>query len=239
MLIKNLENLPEKIDVEALPSYRLAFPAAKDARTGYPCSVELIDSGATYYSEEYAYEYKVIRYLTNYTDPLAYLAHFQKDFYVSIGGRFYKTISDLMIGNILESNNIKFNIGELYVGGYDSDFCLSSTFHLIDKGVVLSISPSPLFDLKLQLDVCCKFEKTNPFRSDRTYSNRHYFAMADLTEASFVELICNSLNSCYVNIDRSKFILDELQFVCDARPLTIRGEMRKLKLIHEVPHECR
>ena len=114
-LINSLKNVSGKISASGLTGYEVKLKnilVFDSYASGY--FIDLINKDFQKYSIEAAYQYKIIQRLTQCRDLKSISESKISDFYIGMGDYFYKTIPELILGNLLFFNGIEFSFNESY-----------------------------------------------------------------------------------------------------------------------------
>lgn len=151
------------------------------------------------YSIEAAYQYKIIKKLTKCSDLKSIPESKIADFYIGMGNFFYKTIPELILGNLLFSNGIDFSFDESYEGMIKFAPNKTSTFTLPDVGVVIDLE-ADMSGFNDDINIDCRYQELNPFNPLNEYLNT-FGISGTFTLEKFIDMLYSTLIEHEVHIE--------------------------------------
>ena len=191
------------------------------------------------YSENAAYQYKIIKTLTGYTDIIGQSIGYSEDFYISETGNFHKSLPELILGNLLHFSELNFNIAEIYSGIFDGFCCKKTSFALEDEGVTISITSEKTQAGLSSIVVDCNYDCGVQFNRESRAPRRYVIPKDIQIDVGMIaSSFCTHLALCSVHVDLKLFDHEKFTHTWqDVLPLNTHIEMRKLGLVHEVVNE--
>jgi hypothetical protein len=165
----SLKTIDGKILMSCLTDYKSEFNThQKSNRATKIYMLQRSNDDFQKFSQAAAYQYKIVKRLMGCKDLQFIINEIDFDFYIGMGNYFYKTIPELILGNLLFSNEIKFDFLEFYEGEVGFTPTKTSTFVLQDVGITLHIN-ADASGKNDQIFVEVNYQEENPFNPSKMY----------------------------------------------------------------------
>lgn len=165
----SLKTIDGKVLMSCLTDYKSEFSTHKKFNKSVKCyALQRSNDEFQKFSQPAAYQYKIVQRLIGCRDLKFINNEIDFDFYIGMGNYFYKTIPELILGNLLFSNEIKFAFLEFYEGEVGFAPVKTATFVLLDVGVNLHIN-ADASGKNDQIFVEVNYHEENPFNPSAMY----------------------------------------------------------------------
>ena len=173
-LISSFKKVDGKILVSALTGYRIEFQKYQKfgkCVDGY--LVQRVNEDLQGFSYASAYQYKILRRLIGCHDLKSVNMIVNFDFYAGMGNYFFKTIPELVLGNLLFLSEIKFHFLEIYDGAIGFSSIKITTFFLPDIGIFVDIyADTSGHNDHIFVEIRC--QEINQFNPSKVYMYEHW-----------------------------------------------------------------
>lgn len=236
MKFKNFRDITVRLRLEALTDYKVDIGQTDGDLSGrYMISNKNL--GTMLYTDDGVYQFKIICAYTNYLDCLRHLMAKGENFYIVNSGYLYKSVADLVLGNLLSFNGISFILDERFEGFIGEASDKFSIFCLSDHGVTVQVKAS---DRLNQISVSSRFAEDNPFIP---YDDSLDIEIVEIDQGftleALIKLFHRHLGKRWIDIDVDSLDSSLLTAYEPAQPPKLSTELARMGLTSEVNHASR